>query len=131
MSIVKRPDRQWRARYRGPDRIERSKHFRRKVDAEQWLAAQSVTKQRGEWVDPARSTVLFSDWAEQWLSGQQHVKPSTRARYAGLLGKHVVSAFGAMKLSEIGHGDVQDGTQSFPRRAWPLPLSAKLTEWRI
>ena len=28
----------WKARYRGPDRKERSKTFPRKVDAQQWLA---------------------------------------------------------------------------------------------
>jgi hypothetical protein len=36
-SIAKRPDGQWRARYRGPDGSEHSKHFGRRVDAQRWL----------------------------------------------------------------------------------------------
>jgi len=106
-SIQKRPDGQWRARYRGPDRRERSKHFDRKVDAEKWLAAMSVSKDRGEWVDPSLSVVRLSEWSAQWLAGQTHLKPSTRIRYASLLATHVVPTFGNVRLSELRHAAVQ------------------------
>ncbi len=36
-SIAKRPDGQWRARYRDGAGREHSKHFDRKVDAQRWL----------------------------------------------------------------------------------------------
>ncbi len=106
-SIGKRPDGRWRARYRGPDKRERSKHFDRKVDAEKWLAAMSVSKDRGEWVDPSLSVVRLSEWSQQWLAGQTHLKPSTRTRYASLLATHVVPTFGNVRLSELRHAAVQ------------------------
>jgi len=106
-SIGKRPDGRWRARYRGPDRRERSKHFGRKVDAEKWLAAMSVSRDRGEWVDPSLSVVLLTEWSQQWLVGQTHLKPSTKTRYASLLATHVVPTFGNVRLSELRHAAVQ------------------------
>ena len=115
-NVAKRPDGRWRARYRGPDRRERSKHFDRKIDAEKWLASVSVATDRGEWVDPQRSAVLLSDWADEWLGGQQHLKPSTHARYAGLLRRHVVPGFGALRLSDVGHSAVQSWVADLTRQ---------------
>jgi len=106
-SIQKRPDGQWRARYRGPDGRERSKHFTRKGHAERWLAGVTTSVVRGEWADPALSTISLSEWASRWLQGQTHLKPSTRARYEGLLTKHVVPAFGTTCLAGVRHADVQ------------------------
>jgi len=68
---------------------ERSKHFTRKGHAERWLAGVTTSVVRGEWADPALSTISLSEWASRWLQGQTHLKPSTRARYEGLLTKHV------------------------------------------
>ncbi|MEU7811585.1 hypothetical protein [Pseudonocardia sp. NPDC049154] len=65
-SIARRPDGTWRARYRGPDRRERSKHFTRKSDAERWLAGVEVSKSRGEWIDPNLSRVTVGEWAQIW-----------------------------------------------------------------
>ncbi len=106
-SLRKRPDGRWRARYRGPDQRERSKHFDRKVDAEKWLAGVSVSKDRGEWVDPSLSVVRLGEWSQQWLDGQTHLKPSTKTRYASLLATHVVPAFGNVRLSELRHAAIQ------------------------
>ena len=36
-NIAKRPDRRWRARYRDAAGREHSRHFTRKVDAQNWL----------------------------------------------------------------------------------------------
>jgi integrase len=106
-SIRKRPDGQWRARYRDPDGRERSKHFPLKGQAEKWLAGMTTSMVRGEWADPTLSTIAFSEWADRWLRGQTHLKPSTRARYGGLLSKHVVPAFGTTSLDRVRHADVQ------------------------
>jgi len=111
-SLRKRPDGRWRARYRGPDQRERSKHFDRKVDAEKWLAGVSVSKDRGEWVDPSLSVVRLGEWSQQWLDGQTHLKPSTKTRYASLLATHVVPAFGNVRLSELRHAAIQTWVSS-------------------
>ena len=69
-SIEKRPDGRWRARYRGPDRRERAKHFDRKTDARRWLDDVSAALNNGSWTDPSRARVTMADWGAQWAQGQ-------------------------------------------------------------
>ncbi|MDB5288744.1 MAG: hypothetical protein JWR05_3693 [Mucilaginibacter sp.] len=105
-SIAKRPDGSWRARYRGPDRHERSKHFTRKIDAERWLAGIEVAKTRGEWIDPSLSRATVGAWCKTWLAAQGQLKPTTRARYEGIVAKHVEPAWGRVALAEVAPADV-------------------------
>jgi integrase len=100
-SIRKRPDGMWRARYRGPDKRERSQHFARKIDAERWLAGVEVAKARGDWVDPSLSRVAVRDWAATWLSTQRQLKPSTLDRYTGIVDKHITPTLGLVALAEL------------------------------
>ena len=46
--MIERRGNTWRARYRGPDRRERSKSFARKADAERWLAQQRALMAQGD-----------------------------------------------------------------------------------
>lgn len=105
-SVNKRPDGQWRARYRGPDKRERSKHFPRKLDAERWLAAVEVAKTRGEWIDPSLSRALTGLWARKWLAAQGQLKPTTFVRYEGIVDKHIEPAWGRVPLAEVAPADV-------------------------
>jgi hypothetical protein len=52
MAHVQKRNGRWQARYRGPDGLERSKRFSRKVDAEHWLDTNGADIVRGSWVDP-------------------------------------------------------------------------------
>jgi len=105
-NINKRPDGMWRARYRGPDRRERSRHFARKIDAERWLAGIEVAKARGEWLDPALSRVTVGEWAQTWLASQRQLKPSTLDRYAGIVTKQVTPTWRNVALAEVAPADV-------------------------
>lgn len=105
-SIAKRPDGSWRARYRGPDRRERSRHFTRKLDAERWLAGVEVAKSRGEWVDPLLTRVTVGVWCRTWLDAQGQLKPTTRVRYEGIVEKHIVPTWGRVPLAEVAPADV-------------------------
>ena len=58
--------------------------------------------------------MTVGDWAERWLSGQAHVKPSTFARYEGIVRKHIEPKWGKVKLANVSHADVQ---------AWVTALS--------
>jgi integrase len=105
----------WRARYRGPDGRERSKHFTRKLDADRWLAGVEVAKARGEWIDPAMSRVTVGSWCESWLQTQQQLKATTRVRYEGLYSKHIEPTWGRVPLSAVTNADVA---------AWVTRMSA-------
>ncbi|MBP2365039.1 tyrosine-type recombinase/integrase [Pseudonocardia parietis] len=105
-SIKKRPDGTWRARYRGPDRRERARHFARKVDAERWVASVEVAKSRGEWIDPSLSRERTGTWCRKWLAAQEQLKPTTRVRYEGIISKHIEPTWGAVPLAEVAPADV-------------------------
>ena len=68
---VERRNGRWRARYRGPDRRERSKTFDRKPDAERWLTSQLRASDTGDWADPTLGRLTFGHFAEQWIEQQE------------------------------------------------------------
>jgi integrase len=124
MGSIQRIDRPnpWRARYRGPDGRERSKSFRRKVDAERWLRDQEGQVDRGLWLDPSAAKVPLADYAELWLAGRQ-IKPKSVATYRSLLDSRILPEFGEWQLRQITPDVV---------RAWVAGMvDAGLSPWRV
>ena len=114
-NIAKRPNGQWRARYRDAHGKEHARHFLRKVDAQSWLDSVTTAVQTGLYVDPSKGKITVDDWAERWLAGQAHLKRSTHERYAGILREHVRPQWSGAQLVDITHADVQ---------AWVVRLTA-------
>jgi integrase len=107
--VEKRGPSRWRARYRGPDRRERSKTFARRVDAERWLAGISVAITRREWTDPARARLSVGEWSQQWLTSRgPSLKATTRESYRSLLSTCILPTWGRVPLSAVTHADVAD-----------------------
>jgi integrase len=108
----------YRVRYRKPDHSQTDKRgFRTKREAEDFLATVEVAKMRGEWVDPTRSRITVSEWAEVWYAAQVQLKPTTLSGYRHGLDKHVLPKWGNVRLVDVGHADVQN---------WVNKLSLKL-----
>lgn len=105
-SIAKRPTGQWRARYRDPGGREHARHFRRRLDAERWLASVENAKHRGEWIDPALSRITVGEWAARWLEGQVQLKPLTRERYRNIIRVQINPRWSKVRLAEVTHADV-------------------------
>ncbi|GAB3769406.1 hypothetical protein GCM10027600_24210 [Nocardioides ginsengisegetis] len=97
----------WRAHYRTPAGAQRNKSFARKVDAERFLVGVENAKVVGTYVDPALAKVTVGEWAQRWLDGQAHLKPTTHSRYAGILSKHIGPKWDRVKIANVSHGDVQ------------------------
>ena len=91
----------WQVRYIDPAGRERSKTFRRKVDAEKYLIHVEAQKQRAEWIDPQQSSTRFGDWAAEWLSTRSHLKLKTEEGYESLLRVHVLPTFANSRLDRI------------------------------
>ncbi len=91
----------WQVRYIDPGGRERSKTFRRKVDADRFLIQVEAQKQRGEWIDPDLSATLFADWAHGWITTRTHLKPKTLDGYQSLLRNHIIPRFGGVRLDRI------------------------------
>jgi integrase len=72
MGYVTRRGKSWQAAYRDPSGRERTKTFRRKVDAEHFLAEMRLDLTRGQWIDPRARRITFREYAEQWRAVQMH-----------------------------------------------------------
>jgi integrase len=105
-NIQRRPNGKWRARYRDPAGKERARHFARKVDAQRWLISVESAKARGEWIDPERSRMSVGEWSQRWLATQVQLKPSTYARYAGVVRRQILPSWQTVSLAQITHADV-------------------------
>ena len=84
----------WRARWRDDRNRQRSKSFRRKIDAERFMTALDHAKNSGAYVDPAAGRMTVGDWSDRWLASQLHLKPKTLASYKSLLAACVLPRWG-------------------------------------
>jgi integrase len=105
-NIQKRESGKWRARYRDPSGRERARHFRRKIDAERWLASVENSKHRGEWIDPALARITVGEWSARWLESQTQLKPLTLERYGNIVRVQILPEWDRIRLSAIAHADV-------------------------
>ena len=98
----------WQVRYRDPDRVERSRTFRTRDEADRFARKVEVSKDEGSYIDPSLGKTLFREWAEDWLaSSEPGLKPHTIAGYRTLLRKHITPTFGSMPLAKVRPVDVR------------------------
>ena len=106
MAHVERRGHRWRARYRSPEGLERSRTFDRRADADRFLATVEVDKARGSWVDPLDGRRTFGDYAADWQRLQVH-RPTTAAQVETHLRRHVLPFFGDRAIAVIRPSEVQ------------------------
>jgi integrase len=97
----------WRVRYRDPASRERSRSFRRRVDAEKFLISIESAKLRNEWVDPHLASTRFEDFAAQQRQSWHGLSESTADLRDGLMRNHVLPAWEGHRVGSIGQLDVQ------------------------
>jgi hypothetical protein len=102
----------WVARYFDPDGRRRGKVFDRKIDAERFLRQIGTSKDTNSYVDPTRGKITGGPWSDKWLATQGHLKPSTLARYQGIVAKHIRPKWGNVPLVKITHEDVAEWISS-------------------
>jgi integrase len=78
-SVKKRPDGQWRARYRDDAGKEHARHFARKVDAQRWLDEVTASVVTGAYVDPKAGRVTFAEYFAGWAQRQVWESGTDRA----------------------------------------------------
>ncbi len=110
-SIAKRPDGQYRARYRDNEGREHSKHFARKVDAQRWLDTITASQVRGDYVDPKDARMTVAQWCDRWLEGYGTRRAST-VRQARVHVGHIVKALGSMRVSDVRPSHVKAWTSA-------------------
>jgi integrase len=116
-SIDKRPNGRYRTRWREyPGGPQKTRHFDRKADAQQFLDGIRGDLAHGLYVDPAGRRTLFRDYAESWRAGQVH-RPSTAAQAETYLRLHAYPTLGRRPIGAIRRSEIQ---------AWVKALSGKL-----
>lgn len=99
-------DGRWLARWRDPSGKQRKKSFSRRADAERFLIELQAEMQRGRYIDPSAGKLLFSFYAERWLSGLGHLKATTAQRYGEVARTYVLAKWGDWPLASITRTDV-------------------------
>ena len=99
-NLQRRPNGQWRARYRDASGRQHARHFVRKVDGQRWLNEVTAAVVTGQYVDPKADRVTFRDYTEHWRTTQVH-RPSSAAHVETMLRRHAYPTFGERSLSSI------------------------------
>lgn len=107
-SIDKRPGGKWRARWREyPGGPQKTKHFDRKVDAQNHLDGVRGDLVRGTYIDPDAGREPFRAFADRWASAQdwkQTTRESwenNRARLLPHLGEVPLASIDLLKLQAV------------------------------
>lgn len=106
MSIEKKPNGRYLARWRDPSGKQRAQTFDRKIDADRHLASLTVDQMQGRYIDPRSGKVTVGEVARRWADGQPW-RQTTRERREQMLAVHVLPAFGAMPVRSVRRSDVQ------------------------
>ena len=107
MGHIQKRGNSWRARYRGPGGNERSRSYRTKREASEWLAQQTVAVADGSWTDPSRGRVSVSEWGDRWLDASPHLKELTRVGYRSALDCHIVPVIGVVPIAKLDKAEVK------------------------
>jgi integrase len=117
VASITRLNGRWKVRYWTPDgQRQKSKTFDLKGEAQKFARAVETAKDRGEWIDPALGRTTFGQWSERFMDTTVHLKPKTRAGYAGLLRTILLPAFEHVPLVKL---------QPLHVRQWVAQLSAR------
>jgi integrase len=99
----------WYVRYFDPSGMRKSKTFDRKVDAQRFQRqVETSIRDTNSYIDPSRSKITCAAFADKWLRTQGHLKPSTLARYEGIVVKWIKPRWGNVPLSKVAHADVAE-----------------------
>ena len=96
----------WLVRWRDPDAKQRSKSFKKKSDADRYRTSIEASLNTGSYVDPASGRIKLGEWADPWVKSQVQLKPSTRARYEGLLKVQILPTWANVPLNKVTFADV-------------------------
>ncbi len=102
--------RRYRVRYRKPDRTKAEKRGTTMREAKLYLSMVTVSKSKGEYIDPSSSRVPVRMFADSWLKSKQ--PPMTKPSYYMTLERawknHVAPVWADREIWSIRRSEVQD-----------------------
>jgi integrase len=124
VSIQRRPDGKWRARYRGADGKEHARHFDLKRDAQAWLDAETAKLVTGMWTTPKNAKITMGAWCDTWIAGYQG-RASTVSQ-ARVTVKVIKKYFDTKRVSAIAPSDVKTWTKQLTEDGYAKSTIAAL-----
>lgn len=97
----------YRVRWRNLDGKLGKKHFKKKIDAENFAGDMERDKSRGIFTDPGQGRRKFNDVADKWRATKRGIRPRTRINIEGRLENHIRPAFGQRRINSIRPEDVR------------------------
>jgi integrase len=120
-NIAKRPNGQWRARYRDDLGKEHARHFETKKEAQSWLDEVTTSKVLGNYVDPNEGKITFAAWWDEW--SQRQVWERGTVLSANVAAKSVT--FGDLPLNAIKPSHIEQWIATL-RKAGQKPSTITL-----
>jgi integrase len=121
-SIDKRPNGKWRARWREyPAGPQKTKHFARKIDAEQFLVDLQHRLLSGTYTPPSAGQVSLAAYAADWLSRRTWA-PATHDRIERELRLHILPELGSRPLASLRRAHIEEWAKALPL----APSSARM-----
>ncbi|ROZ63827.1 site-specific integrase [Kocuria soli] len=115
--------RRYRVRYRTPDRRQTDKRgFTTKRDAERFARTIEVSKDRGEWIDPADTRVTVGELGEWWIASRSSLKPSTLRTVESAWRVHVEPRWGPVPVSDVRFSAVEAWVAELAREKSPTTV---------
>ena len=102
-NIAKRTNGRWRARYRDDAGKEHSRHFDRKIEAQQWLDQVTSSVVTGTYADPKAGRITFAAFFGEWSARQVWVPGTVLAM--SLAARSV--PFAAKPMKQVRRSDVE------------------------
>lgn len=125
-SIKKRPDGQWRARYRDESGREHSKHFSRKIDGQAWLNEVTAAVVTGTYASPRSGRVTLRAYYAGWSQRQVWVQGTYRAMDLAVNS----CTFADMQLGQVRRSHVETWVKAMSTRLAPATVRSRLKSVR-
>lgn len=112
--------RRYQVRYRTPDRRQTKKRgFTTKRDAERFARSVEVSKDRGEWIDPADARATVGELGAAWIGNRTNLKPSTFRSVESAWRVHVEPRWGSTVVSDVRFSEVEAWAGEMAREKSP------------
>jgi hypothetical protein len=118
--------RSYRVRWWGPNGKQRSKSFKKKVDADRFAATVSADIVRGSYVDPDAGKIMFETYAEGWLRAQTF-EEGTYVAVELRLRLHAYPLLGRRYINDIQPSTIQGWLRALSDLAPPTVRSSSRT----
>ena len=96
----------WQVRYRDPSGRERSRNFKRKIDADRFLVTVSADVLRGDYIDARLGRATVAEMAERWCRTRSHLARATRDQDSAFLRSLVLPHFGTRAVGSVRRSEV-------------------------